>query len=207
METSPLTLHHALAPEDQARAEFYAVLARLFAAPPDAPLLALMGASAPWPDADDNPLAAAWNALILASRAMDADAAEQEYTDLFVGVGKSEVDLHASHWLPRHVMEKPLADLRTELAVLGLARQPGVTTYEDHLAALCETMRLLVAGRGERPPASVATQRAFFERRIAPWAFECCNAIRDSSVANYYRRSAEFAYSFLALERDSFAID
>ena len=152
METSPLVMQHALAPEDQARAEFYALLGRLYTAPPDAPLLALVGASELWSDADGNPLAGAWNRLILASRAMDADAAEQEYTELFVGVGKSEVDLHASHWLPGHVMEKPLADLRTELAELGLARQPGVTTYEDNLGALCETMRILVAGRDERRP-------------------------------------------------------
>jgi TorA maturation chaperone TorD len=207
MNTSPLTLQHPLAPEDQARAEFYALLARLFAAPPDAPLLAMLGASELWSDAQDNPLAGAWNRLILASQAMDADAAEQEYTDLFVGVGKSEVDLHASHWLPGHLMEKPLADLRTELAELGLARQPGVTTYEDNLAALCETMRILVAGRGERRPATLSTQRAFFERRISPWAFECCDAICNSSVANYYRRVAEFTIIFLAIERDSLAIE
>ena len=40
------------------------------------------------------PLAAAWNRLLDASRAMDADAARQEYDDLFVGVGKCEVNLH-----------------------------------------------------------------------------------------------------------------
>jgi len=207
MESSPLVMQQALAPEDQARAEFYALLGRLYTAPPDAPLLSLVGASELWSDADGNPLPGAWNRLILASRAMDADAAEQEFTELFVGVGKSEVDLHASHWLPGHVMEKPLADLRTELAELGLGRQPGATTYEDNLGALCETMRILIAGRNERGPVPVATQRAFFERRIAPWAFECCDAICKSSVANYYRRVAEFTSAFLAIERDSLAID
>lgn len=205
--TSPVRMQHALAPEDQARAEFYAVLARLFAGAPDAPLLAMLGACAPWADDGASPLAAAWNQLILASAAMDAEAAEQEYTDLFVGVGKSELNLHASYWTPGHVMEKPLADLRTELAELGLVRQPGSTLYEDNLAALCETMRILVAGRDDRPPAPIATQRAFFERRIAPWVFNCCDAIRKSSVANYYRRVAELASLFMAIERDSFSID
>lgn len=206
METSPLVMQHVLAPEDQARAEFYALLARLYTAPPDAPLLALVGASELWSEADSSPLAGAWNRLVLASRAMDADAAEQEYNELFIGVGKSEVDLHASHWLPR-VLERPLADLRTELASLGLARQPGVTTYEDNLGALCETMRILVAGHAARRPEPVATQRAFFDRRIAPWVFDCCDAICKSSVANYYRRVAEFTSAFLAIERDSLAID
>ena len=151
---APVTVQRPLAPEDEARAEFYAVLSRLFANPPDAPLLAAIGASQPWPDEADNPLAMAWNRLILASQAMDADAAEQEYTDLFVGVGKSEVDLHAAHWLPSSQMEKPLATLRTDLAALGLSRQPGVTMYENNLAALLETMRILIAGRDTRPPSS-----------------------------------------------------
>ena len=44
----------------------------------------------------------------------------QEYADLFIGVGKCEVNLHASHWLTGFMMEKPLADLRTVLASLGL---------------------------------------------------------------------------------------
>jgi TorA maturation chaperone TorD len=200
-------MQHALAPEDQARAEFYALLARFYTAPADAPFLALVGASEPWAQADGNPVAAAWNGLILASRAMHADAAEQEFTELFVGVGKSEVDLHAAHWLPERATEKSLADLRTELATLGLARQPEATVYEDSLGALFETMRILVAGAGERRPEPPATQRAFFERRIAPWAFTCCDAICNSSVANYYVRVAELTSTFLAIERDSFAID
>ena len=207
MTTSNVTLQHPVAPEDLARAEFYALLARLLAAPPDAPLLALIGASDLWPDADTQPLAAAWNNLVLASRAMDAEAAEQEYTELFIGVGKSEVNLHASHWLSGFMMEKPLAELRTQLAELGLARRPGVTTLEDNLGALCETMRMLVAGSPGRRPAPIAVQRAFFERHIAPWAQDCCSAIRNCPVANYYVRVAEFGSLFLAVERDSLAIE
>jgi len=207
MTTSTVTLQHAVAPEDLARAEFYALLARLLAAPPDAPLLALIGASELWPNADTQPLAASWNNLVLASRAMDAEAAEQEYTELFIGVGKSEVNLHASHWLSGFMMEKPLAELRAQLAELGLARQPGIATLEDNLGALCETMRILVAGGHGRRPAPIATQRAFFERHIAPWAQECCSAIYNCPVANYYVRVAEFGSLFLAVERDSLAIE
>jgi len=207
METSAITLHPAIAPEDQARAEFYALLARLYAMAPDAPILASIGASEPWVDDGAHPLAAAWNALILASQGMDAEAAEQEYTDLFIGVGRSEVDLHASHWIVEATAERPLVGVRADLARLGLGRQAGTTLYEDHLAALCETMRILITGTGDRPPSAPATQRAFFEGRIAPWVFDCCAAIQQSSVANYYRRVAQLTSSFLAVERDSLAID
>ena len=76
-------------------------------------------------------IGAAWNRLILASRAMDAEAAEQEYTDLFVGVGKSPVNLHASHWLTGFMMERPLAQLRADLARAGTGpRGPAPTCWK-----------------------------------------------------------------------------
>lgn len=206
-QTTPVRMHHALAPEDAARAEFYAVLARLYAGPPDSALLAALGGAPLWEEEGENPLAQAWNGLVRASQAMDPAAAEEEYTDLFFGVGKCEVNLHASHWIAGFMMEKPLAELRTELAELGLARLPGVIMLEDNLAALCETMRVLVAGNGERAPVSTAVQREFFERRIASWVFDCCNATAENSIANYYKRVALFASRFLAVERDSFAME
>ena len=81
MTDASIPFHPALSDEDRARAEFYALLGRLYSAAPDAPLLAAIGASELWGDADINPFAGAWNRLVLASRAMDAEAAEQEYTD------------------------------------------------------------------------------------------------------------------------------
>jgi len=205
--TATVTIRQALAPEDEARARFYALLARLYASGPDASLLAAIGGSEPWQDAGDNPLAVSWNRLILASAAMDADAAEQEYTELFIGVGRSNVDLHASHWITEATSEKPLVAVRSDLARLGLARRAGSTLYEDHLSLLCETMRLLVAGDGERGPMPIAGQRAYFDRHIAPWVFDCCTAICDCPLANYYVRVAEFTRLYMAVERDSLAME
>jgi TorA maturation chaperone TorD len=200
-------MHQGLLPEDEARARFYAVLGRLYAGGLDASLLAALGGSAPWPEEGDNPLAASWNRLRLASTAMDADAAEQEYTELFIGVGRSSVDLHASHWITEATSEKPLVAVRSDLARLGLARRERTTLYEDHLSVLCETMRMLIAGDGERGPTAIAVQRAYFDRHIAPWVFDCCIAICECPLANYYLRVAEFTRLFMALERDSLAID
>jgi TorA maturation chaperone TorD len=204
--TATVTIRQAVAPEDQARAQVYALLARLYAGGVDAPLLAALGKSEPWAADAANPLAAAWNALILASSAMDADAAEQEYTEMFVGVGRSAVDLHASHWMTEAASEKPLVALRADLARLGLARLAGATLYEDHLSVLCETMRMLIAGDAERAPSDIAVQRAYFDRHIAPWVIRCCNAICQCPLANYYRHVAEFTSLYMAVERDSLAI-
>jgi len=200
-----LAFQHPLSPEDRARAEFYAVLARLFADAPDAALLrAIAGAERMQ---SGTHLMKAWNRLVDASAAMDPAAAAQEYTDLFVGVGKSEVNLHGSHWLSGFMLEKPLVELRRDLAALGLGRRDAVLMLEDHLSALFETMRLLIAGHDERRPAPIATQRGFFERHIASWAFRCCTAIRESAIANYYSCVAEFTEEFMALDRHALAMD
>ena len=214
-DSAAIAPHHRLEPEDQARADFYALLARLYAEAPDAALLRAIAAAPPLGVAAHNEgadvaaasLPAAWDLLRAASAAMDADAATDEYNNLFIGVGKSEINLHASHWLTGFMMEKPLADVRATLASLGLGRRAGVSLVEDHLAALFETMRILIAGQDDRRPALLAEQRALFERHILSWVFQCCGAMRDSAVANYYRRVAQFTDCFMALERDSFAID
>ena len=45
MASAPIALRHRLAPEDRARADFYAILGALFADAPDAKLLATIGAT------------------------------------------------------------------------------------------------------------------------------------------------------------------
>ena len=87
------------------------------------------------------------------------------------------------------------------------AQHLDVDRASEYLAALAEVMRLLIAGGEGRAPAPLAVQRRFFESRIAPWAFGCCDAIIICSLANYYRRASEFAKVFLAIERDSIAMD
>jgi TorA maturation chaperone TorD len=201
----------ALPPEDQARADFYALLGALYAGGPDAALLRAI-ATAPAlgtpmfidrEAAKAMELAAAWDRLRAASAAMTEEAAAQEYVDLFVGVGKCEVNLHGSHWLTGFMMDRPLAQLRATLAELGLERKVHAALVEDHLSALCETMRLLIGGGAGRTPADTAMQRRFFAAHIEPWIARCLAAIQVHAIANYYRRVAEFTECFMALERES----
>lgn len=203
-------MHGPLAAEDRGRAGFYALLGRLYAGAPDAPLLRSIA------QADDLPvetseetarkLGNAWGTLKAASAAMDAAAAEQEYVDLFVGVGKSEVSLHAAAYL-HSSGGSVLAEIRGELARLGLGRQTGIDVYEDHLAAVLETMRVLIAGAPGVSPHALPDQQRYFTAYVASWTVACCAAIIASPIANYYRRVAEFTQLFVAIERDSLAMD
>ncbi len=199
-----------IAAEDQARANFYALLGRLYAAAPDAALLRAMAQadelSVEARDRAAQDLADAWRTLKAASAAMDPEAASQEYVDLFVGVGKSEVSLHAAEYL-RSACGSVLAELRSELARLGLGRRAGVNLFEDHLAAILETMRILIVGAQDMGPRQISEQASFFAAYVSPWVDSCCAAIINAPIANYYRRVAELTKFFLAIERDSFAID
>src|SRR6478752_7222482 len=100
MEPSPVVFSPSIEPEDQSRADFYALLARLYAAEPDTALLRSIAAADELQVDDGNvegeTLAEAWRRLIAASAVMDAEAAATEYLDLFVGVGASEVSPYAS---------------------------------------------------------------------------------------------------------------
>jgi len=206
-------MRQAPAPEDQVRADFYALLSRLYAAAPDAALLRTIADAGEMAVADgqdpNGGFAVAWRMLGRASQAMDPRAAAEEYQQLFIGVGKSEVSLYASSYVSPGAAN-PLVEVRARLARLGLARKPGVSMYEDHLAAICEIMRVLIAGApgaDTAPPRSLVEQREFFGMHVAPWVFACCSAIRTCPIANYYLRVAEFTESFMAIERDSFAME
>ena len=205
-----IALRRQVAAEDEARANFYALLARLYADAPDAALLRAIAAADELPvvalGGAANDLAQAWRMLIAASAAMDAEAAADEYQDLFTGVGKSEVSLFASGYVSR-TGGSVLADVRAALVQLGLGKQEGTSLYEDHLAAVCETMRVLIGGAPGVEPCPFEQQREFFAGYVSPWVSACCDAIEISPIANYYRRVAEFTQYFMAIERDSFAIE
>jgi TorA maturation chaperone TorD len=209
MEPAPVVFTPSIEPEDQARADFYALLARLYASEPDAALLRSIATADELQvdegSAEGEALAEAWRMLIAASAVMDLEAAATEYVDLFIGVGASEVSPHASAY-EKVPGRQPLVEVRGALARLGLSRQPGNTLYEDHLAAVFATMRVLIIGPGAPGAFTFDDQRAFFAEHVDRWVDSCCDAIKARSIANYYKRVAQFTKAFMAIERDSFAI-
>ncbi|NMG14020.1 molecular chaperone [Aromatoleum bremense] len=208
--------------EDAARAEHYALLARLFFAAPDAPLLAALVAAgdvfgvgdSPSPLAHSplahspfvpSPFGVAWAELADAARRTDARSVHDEYEALFHGIGRPEVMLYGSFYLAGFLMEEPLADLRDDLAGLGLARRGGVTETEDHVAALAEVMRHLVVSGADA--AGLARQRAFFTRHLQPWYARLADAVAAAPQASFYARVGALARAFFDVESEAFAMD
>lgn len=188
-----------MSPEEEARANFYGLLARLFCAAPDAALLQAM-AAADEIDAEEGNLALAWRDLARAAAQADPQRVREEYESQFIGTGKAPVSLYASAYLIRYSNEMPIAQLRAELAGLGLSRRSNVHDPEDHIAALCEVMRHLIAQQKK----ALAEQRPFFERWIKPTAQPLCIAIEKAEGVDFYRAVARFAQSFFAIEQSGF---
>jgi len=203
-QTAPLPL----AGEDQARADLYALLARLLLAAPDAGLLDALAGADPIVSAGVDPaLEQAWEALTLASGVMDSDAVSEEFDALFISIGSPPVNPYGSRYLSGFMNDAPLAELRGALTRLGIRRIHGVGEFEDHLGALCETMRVLITGAPGIARQPVDRQQAFFDAHIAPWYARCLDDIAGAEGSNYYRLVARLAGAFLDIEAQAFAVE
>lgn len=173
-------------PEEQARADVYGLMASLLQTPPGESML--------------NALRRMSGALGEAARELDATAVGEEFHALFVGAGSGgEVVPYASWHRTGFLMEEPLAHLRANLAELGLARQAGVSEPEDHMAGLCETMRLMIESGFP-----LMRQKEFYQRHMAPWAEAFTSQLEGASNARFYAAVAGELRTLMKVEAMAF---
>lgn len=189
--------------EETARAEIYGLLSTLYYAAPNAALLDKLRVAVTEAPAAGALLEASWSELVAAARRLSGEDIAREYDALFGGVGKPDVYLFGSHYLSGFLNEKPLAALRTDLAVLGLERDDAMSETEDHLAYLCEVMRYLIAG-DDVEVANLTRQREFFTRHLQPWASALCEAVAGHPKSDFYRSAAGFTQTFISVETQGF---
>ena len=191
--------------EEIARAELYGLLARLWYAPPDAQLLDAFKVAATEAPMQGAYLEEPWRQLVGAGRERTEAQLRAEYDTLFGGIGKPEVYLFGSHYLSGFLNDKPLAQLRGELARLGLARDESVGETEDHIACLFEVMRYLIAG-DDVAVANLTRQQAFYSAHIQPWIYDMCEAVAAHPAAGFYAALARFTQAFAQVEAQAFDI-
>ena len=193
-------------PEDLARADLYGLIARFFHQPPDQELLDQIAASIPDDQEsqfDDAPLAKVWNSVVEVAKNNSAKAWHEEFDRNFISVGRPNVILNGSFYMAGHLNEKPLVDIRRALDTFGLESAEEVTETEDHLSALCEVMRYLIAG-DDVEISNLTNQRIFFNDHIRPWYDELCDAIEGIPDMHLYHPVAALTREFLAIEGQSF---
>jgi TorA maturation chaperone TorD len=188
----------AVTDEDRVRGNVYALLGNLLAAPPDSGILETLRAIAPDPG-DSSLMAASWQMLALAASRADEHELRHEYDTLFVGLGRGEVVPYGSWYLTGFLMERPLAQLRSDLGRLGIERQPGVSEPEDHAAALCDSMALLI-------PIPLERQHEFFSRHVEPWIGEFFRDLQKAPSARFYRAVGQLGEQFIGVEAQAFRV-
>jgi TorA maturation chaperone TorD len=189
--------------EELQRAELYGLLARLWFTPPDAPLLAQFAVAVTQAPEAGAFLEAPWQQLVGALRATTVDAAQHEHTLLFIGTGKAEVLPYASYQLTGTLNERPLVDLRTDLAALGLASAAPAGETEDHVALVFEVMRYLIAG-DDLALCNLEQQRRFFRRHVQTWVGALCDEVERHPRAQVYAALASFTRAFVEVETQGF---
>lgn len=177
------------------RAQAYALSANLLAASPDAMLLSNIAALQVTDEGSE--LEAGWQALIAAAAKADANELKSEYQKLFIGLAQGEVIPYGSYYQTGFLHEKPLALLRADLALLGLSRQQEKKEPEDHIAAQCDVMRLLLSASGT----PIITADVFFNRHLAPWAEKFFSDLQTAASATFYSAVGQFGRVFIHHEK------
>jgi TorA maturation chaperone TorD len=191
-----------LQPEDEARAAFYGLIARLFYTPPDEQLIGeLLHAKVFEPgSAPGGALAAAWHDMAEACRTVFPVTLVNEHTELFIGTGRAEVTPYLTHYVIQYATDNPLVELRQQLANWQIGRQESANEPEDHIAGVCEAMRFAIAVQHR----SDEEQKRFFERFIYRGGVAFCDAVSASKKAVFYRLVARFSRAFFEVEREAF---
>ena len=194
-----MALREEILEEDRQRAAYYRLLSRLLVRTPDQEALTLVAGF----DGGDSTLGTAVGALAAAAAAHRPADIEDEFQNLFIGIGRGELVPFGSFYLTGFLHEKPLARLRQDMAAFGIERADGVREPEDHIASVCEMMSGLILGEvGE--PASLSAQADFFDRHIGPWAGQFFEDLQAAKSASFYKAVGALGRTFMEIETTAF---
>jgi len=182
--------------EQRYRASAYALLAALLRTAPDQGLLDHVAALSPESDTESDELSETMAALANAAQRQSPANLEEEYNNLFIGIGKGEVVPYGSWYLTGFLMEQPLSDLRDDLRALGFERNPEIHEPEDHIAAIFEVFSVMISDA-----ASLAEQQRFFDKHMKPWLTRFFADLGNARSADFYRSVAQFGAAFFELEQ------
>ena len=199
MKAAEQPSHFEIAEEDALRADLYDLLAALLARPPSRELIDRVAALS----GDTGALGQAVTALARIARATTEAAAEREFNQLFIGLGRGELLPYASYYMTGFLNEKPLARLRGDMARLGVSRAENVYDPEDNIASLCEMMAGLIRGRFGAP-AELQTQKDFFATHLGPWAGHFFTDLEGAKGSVFYAPVGAIGRTFVEIEREAF---
>ena len=186
-------------PEDMLRADMYGFLANLLRCEPSNELLKTVASI----QGDPSAIGSATSVLATLASKLSGDEIRDEYMRLFIGVGRGEILPYASYYLTGFLNDKPLANLRNDMAELGIERAEGVKDPEDHIASLFDIMGGMIRG-AFGVPTDLATQAKFFTKHIEPWAPVLMQDIEAAKQAVFYAPVGTIGQAFMDIESTAF---
>ena len=188
--------------EDQLRADMYSFLANLFRSEPDSELINQLKSL----ESDESPIGKSIKILSKLAASLDLPTIRDEYIRIFVGVGRGEILPFASYYLTGFLKDKPLAKLRQDMEKIGIQLEDNVKEPEDHIASIFDMMAGLIVGKFNKK-FSIAEQRDFFNKHLAPWVDLLMRDIESSKIAVFYSPIGTIGKEFMEIERASFSMD
>ena len=187
--------------EQRYRASAYGLLAGILRAAPDQVMLDRLSGLGNAGEEESDDLMLAMSTLALSAQRHTPEDIEDEFHHLFIGLGRGEVVPYGSWYLTGFLMEKPLSDLRDDLARLGFERNEDVVEPEDHAAALCEVLSIMIDDGSD-----LSIQNQFFQTHILSWMGQFFDDLSIASSSVFYKSVARFGAAFIALEQQYFSM-
>ena len=189
----------SLTEEDRLRADMYALLGELLRKEPSDEVIDTVAGF----QGDGSEIGSASSVLATLAAKLSGDEIRDEYMRLFIGVGRGELLPYASFYLTGFLNDKPLADLRNDMAHMKIERVDGVKDPEDHIASLFDIMGGMIRGAfGE--PVDLASQAKFFKKHIEPWAPLLMQDIEAAKSAVFYAPVGTIGRAFMDIESAAF---
>jgi TorA maturation chaperone TorD len=188
--------------EEQSRADLYRLLGTLLAAAPGEEVLRLVRGLEVSSGAASSPLLEAVGELKRSAEKASPESLESEYYKLFIGLGRGELVPYASWYLTGYLMEKQLASLREVLQRIGIERQEAISEPEDHVAALCEVMGMIICENVLK----FSEQKTYFDAYIGSWMERFFADLSQAESATFYAAVGTLGERFMGIEMKYFAM-
>jgi TorA maturation chaperone TorD len=198
-ETRPQDVE-GITEEARARAQIYHLLGALLAASPGQSTLDTVGTLRIEGDTD-TPFVEALHEIRAAATTFKPDDLQGEYFKLFIGLGRGELLPYASWYVQGALMERILATLRQDLKRMGFERESDIHEPEDHAAALCETMGMIIT-----EPGLSLEQPTFFATYIGSWMGKFFHDLEAAESAEFYAVVGRLGRQFVDIEKQYFTL-
>ena len=188
--------------EDQLRSDMYSFLANMIRTEPSQELLD----SVKKLTGDDSSIGKSIKLISKLASAMHVSEIQDEYVNLFVGVGRGELLPFASYYLTGFLNDKPLSKLRNDMNELGVVRIKEVKEPEDHVSSLFDIMSGMITGQFGKQY-SITEQSNFFEKHLNSWIHLLMSDIESAKTAVFYAPIGSLGKEFINIEREAFRMN